>query len=58
MINKTESDFGLKKAQQDSLFSNFVKNKLFGKLILNKKVMRYFLIWKGLSKEEAKMYLK
>lgn len=57
-INKTESNFELKKTKSGTLFSNFVKNKLFAKLILNKKVMRYFLIWKGLSKEEAKMYLK
>lgn len=57
-INKTESNFELKKTKSGTLFSNFVKNKLFAKLILNKKVMRYFLIWKGLSKEEAKVYLK
>lgn len=35
----------------------FIKNRLFAKFILNKKVMRYFIIWKGLSKVEAKEYL-
>jgi uncharacterized protein CbrC (UPF0167 family) len=57
-INNTESNFELKKTKSGSLFSYFIKNKLFGKLILNKKVMRYFLIWKGLSKEESESYLK
>ena len=36
----------------------YLKTKLFGKFILNKKIMTFFLIWKGLSKEEAKNYLK
>jgi hypothetical protein len=36
----------------------YLKTKLFGKFILNKKMMPYFLIWKGLSKEESKNYLK
>ena len=36
----------------------YLKTKLFGKFILNKKIMAFFLIWKGLSKEEAKNYLK
>ena len=35
----------------------FIKNRLFAKIILNKKVMRYFLTWKGLSKAEAREYL-
>jgi hypothetical protein len=56
-INKKESNFELKKVKSGTLFSHFVKNKLFAKLILNKKIMRYFLIWKGLSKQEAENYL-
>lgn len=56
--NKKESTFELVKIKSGTSFSNFIKNKLFAKLILNKKIMPYFLIWKGLSKEESKMYLK
>jgi hypothetical protein len=55
--NKKGSDFELKPIQPSSKLAYFVKSKLFSKLILNKKVMRYFLIWKGLSKEESKNYL-
>lgn len=57
-INKTENNFELKKAKSGSYFSYLVKNKLFAKIILNKKIMKYYLIWKGLSKEEARVYLK
>jgi hypothetical protein len=57
-VNTTESDFVLKKVKSGSLFFNFIKNKLFSKFILNKKIIRYFLVWKGLSREEAKTYLK
>lgn len=55
--NDKKSTFELKPIQSSSKLAYFVKSKLFAKLILNKKVMRYFLIWKGLSKEEAKNYL-
>ena len=55
--NKTESNFELVKIKSGTSFSSFIKNKLFAKFILNKKVMRYFLIWKGLKKQEAKEYL-
>ena len=44
--------------QSSSKLAYFVKSKLFAKFILNKKIMKYYLIWKGLSKEEAKNYLK
>lgn len=55
--NNEGTDFKLKPIQSSSKLAYFVKSKLFGKFILNKNVMRYFLIWKGLSKEEAKNYL-
>ncbi|WP_268847682.1 glycosyltransferase family A protein [Flavobacterium aestivum] len=55
--NDRGSDFELKKIPVGSKWSYFIKSKLFGKFILNKKVMRYFLIWKGLDKEDAKNYL-
>ncbi|QKJ64800.1 glycosyltransferase family A protein [Flavobacterium sp. M31R6] len=57
MQNDKESNFELKPIQPSSKLAYFVKSKLFGKLILNKKIMKYYLIWKGLSKEEAKKYL-
>jgi hypothetical protein len=56
--NKKESTFELVKIKSGTSFSNFIKNKLFAKLILNKKIMPYFLICKGLSQEESKKYLK
>lgn len=56
--NNEGTDFELKCVQSSSKLAYFVKSKLFAKLILNKKIMRYFLIWKGLSREEAKNYLK
>jgi hypothetical protein len=55
--NGEENNFELKSIEPSSKLSYFVKNKLFGKFILNKKIMMYFLIWKGLDKEEAKNYL-
>jgi hypothetical protein len=55
--NDKGSDFELKPIQQSSKLTYFIKNKLFAKFILNKKIMKYFLIWKGLRKEEAKNYL-
>ncbi|PZX92459.1 glycosyltransferase family 2 protein [Flavobacterium aquariorum] len=56
--NNKKCTFELKPLRFNSKLAYFVKSKLFSKLILNKKVMRYFLIWKGLSKEEAKNYLR
>ena len=56
--NGEECNFELKPIQSSSKLSYFVKSKLFGKFILNKKIMRYFIIWKGLSNEEAKNYLR
>jgi len=58
VVNRIESNFELKKTKLGSFFSYIVKNKLFGKFILNKKIMKYYLIWKGLSKKQAKVYLK
>jgi hypothetical protein len=55
--NNKKSTFVLKPIQSSSMLSYFIKNKLFAKFILNKKVMKYFLIWKGLRKEETKKYL-
>ena len=57
VINKTECDFELEQIQSSSKFAYFVKTKLFAKLILNKKIMPFFLRWKGLKKQEAKEYL-
>lgn len=57
MQNNKECTFELKPMQSSSKFSYIIKSKLFAKIILNKKVMRYFLIWKGLSKAESKKYL-
>lgn len=56
--NNEVTDFELKPVQSSSKLAYFVKSKLFAKLILNKKIMPYFLIWKGLSREEARNYLK
>jgi hypothetical protein len=55
--NDKKCTFELKPIQSSSKLAYFVKSKLFGKFILNKKIMKYYLIWKGLSKEEAKNYL-
>lgn len=55
--NKNVSNFQLKQIQSSSKFAYFVKTKLFAKLILNKKIMPFFLRWKGLKKQEAKEYL-
>jgi len=44
--NDKKSTFEVKPIQSSSKLAYFVKSKLFAKLILNKKVMRYFLIWK------------
>ncbi len=55
--NQTENSFELKKIKSSSSISSFLKNKVFAKFILNKKIMKHFLIWKGLSKPEAENYL-
>lgn len=51
-------DFKLVPYLPDGKWVYYLKTKLFGKFILNKKMMSFFLIWKGLSKEESKNYLK
>ena len=51
-------DFKLETTQCNAKWLYFFKTKLFGKFILNKKIMTFFLIWKGLRKEDAKNYLK
>lgn len=56
--NDEKCTFELKPIQSSSRLAYFVKSKLFDKFILNKKIMKYYLICKGLSKEEAKNYLK
>lgn len=55
--NTKESTFELVKIKSGTSFSSYIKNKLFVKLILNKKLMRCYLEWKGLTREEAKEYL-
>lgn len=55
--NDKSSDFELKPIQPSSKLAYFVKSKLFAKFILNKKIMKYFLIWKGLGNEDAENYL-
>ena len=57
-LNKTSCTVVLKAAKTSSYLSYLLKSKLFGKFILKKNVMRYFLILKGLTKEEAKDYLR
>jgi hypothetical protein len=56
--NDNGSDFVLNPIRPSSKLAYFVKSKLFAKFILNKKIMKYFLIWKGMKKEDAKKYLK
>ncbi|PIF31372.1 glycosyl transferase family 2 [Flavobacterium sp. 9] len=55
--NHKEYTGELKSIKSESSFSYFIKSRLFAKFILNKKIMKYFLIWKGLSKQEAVTYL-
>jgi hypothetical protein len=57
MQNDKKSTFELKPIRPSSKLAYFFKSKLFGKFILDKKTMKYFLIWKGLSNEEVKNYL-
>jgi hypothetical protein len=56
-LNDTVSTFKLQPIQPSSKLAYFIKSRLFAKFILNKKIMRYFLRWKGLTKQEAKEYL-
>jgi len=56
--NKEESSFQLKLVNPSSKWSYYIKSKFFAKFMLNKKIMKYYLIWKGLSKEEANNYLR
>ncbi|CAM3670659.1 glycosyltransferase [Flavobacterium chungbukense] len=56
--NQTSTDFFLKPVKLGSKWTYFIKSKIFGKIILNKKVMKYFIRYKGLSKEESENYLK
>jgi len=55
--NSPKNDFLLQPKKSASRLHYIVKNKIFGKFILNKKIMKYFLRRKGLSKEEASNYL-
>ncbi|CAN1542250.1 Glyco_tranf_GTA_type domain containing protein [Flavobacteriaceae bacterium] len=57
-FNDNVSNFKLKSIRPSSKLAYFMKSRLFAKLILNKKIMRYFLIWKGFTKQEVKKYLK
>jgi len=50
-------DFKLKFNSTSSKWSYFFKTKLFGKIILNKKIIFYYLVLKGLTFREAKEYL-
>lgn len=52
-----EIDFKLKPIASSPKWLYIIKTKVFGKIILNKKMMRYFIRWKGLSKEEVSNYL-
>jgi hypothetical protein len=55
--NDKGSDFELKPIRPSSKLEYFVKSKLFSKFILKKKIMKYFLIWKGLDTKDAENYL-
>jgi hypothetical protein len=55
--NDKGSNFELNPIQPSSKLAYFVKSKLFAKFILNKKIMKYFLIWKGLGTEDSENYL-
>ncbi len=55
--NNKNPQFKLENIKVDSKFFYYLKNTLFSKLILNKKIFKYFLIWKGLSKSEVNNYL-
>jgi glycosyltransferase involved in cell wall biosynthesis len=55
--NNTYSNCKLQPIQPNFKLANFIKSRLFAKFILNKKIMHYFLRWKGLTRQEAKEYL-
>ncbi len=55
--NNGKVNFNLKSVRDNSKWLFILKSKIFGKIILNKKIIKYFLIWKGLSKEDAHNYL-
>ncbi|MGE8339824.1 MAG: glycosyltransferase family A protein [Flavobacterium sp.] len=55
--NSAKNVFLLQPIRSATRFDYIIKSKIFGKIILKKKVMKYFLRWKGLSKEEACNYL-
>lgn len=57
-VKSKGDDFLLQPTKSNSKWFYFIKSKVFGKFILNKKILKYFLIWKGLSKHEAFNYLK
>lgn len=52
-----ETDFELKPIGSSSKLFYIIKSKIFGKFILNKKIMKYFLIFKGLPSKDAEYYL-
>jgi len=52
-----EIDFKLKSIGSSSKWLYTVKSKVFCKFILNKKIMKYFLIFKGLPSKDAENYL-
>ncbi|MNL12449.1 Glycosyl transferase family 2 [compost metagenome] len=55
--NILEVDFKLKSVCASSKWLYMIKSKFFGKMILNKKIMKYFLIYKGLPSKDAENYL-
>ncbi|SHG93023.1 glycosyltransferase family A protein [Flavobacterium defluvii] len=50
-------DYNIKQITSKSNLSYFIKSKVFGKFILNKKILRCFLFFKGLTWNESKNYL-
>lgn len=56
--NQTENNFILKPIKSESKLSYLIKSKAFGKFILNKRILKHVLVWKGLSRYEASNYLK
>ncbi len=55
--DNNESICPISKTKSSSYFSYFIKSRFFAKFIMNKKIMKHFLIWKGLSKEESNNYM-
>lgn len=55
--SETEMKINLFPFKRISNFENILKNRIFSKFILNKTILRYFLVWKGLPKKAAKNYL-